>query len=170
MVRILVVCIVAVLGSSCTQASHGQLGDREYRFVSHDGRREINITPTRFSFANTGDTEGATKDGIGGGAADCSNKNFRCIALQSLVLAVPRASPPPRQWSAGGSTFRVVAELDRKSGKAWLVAAEQKGDTYAHFSFSERGIETLSLQDEGLPREVAVTYFLRSPIGPLAQQ
>lgn len=159
-------CVIVLCG--CSEEPEELLKSDAYELVSHDGSRALVIRNGRFSFEQVFGDGALTAGGAGGVIKNCSDREYECISMESMVFGVPRGSPPPKSWNIDDSRFRVIATLDRGADTAWIVSVRRRGDTYAHFSYSKRGIETLSLQDEGSPRNMAVTYFLRTPLGPLA--
>ena len=91
--------------------------------------------------------------------------------MAGYILAVPRSSSNLDTWSAGGGDFSVVGRAGSYASPVWLVKVSVKNDAYMHFSYSaQRGVESISLQREGVNADMAKTFFLVGDRGLLAGQ
>lgn len=136
--------------------------DGNYNLVSFDGKRTISIDTKQkvFRFGPTQPVTSESKDKFGGSLKNCSGNGINCVALESIVLAVPCTAKLAAKWNAEGAEFSVVGHYWNGQRTIDLIQATKADDMYVSFSYSyERGVESVSLRESDQEAWIATTYF-----------
>lgn len=159
---------LCVLVAACAEPARTD-STTKIRYIRQDGQQVFRIDlandSIRFTDANN---EGGD---LGGLVRNCGNDTVECLNLAGYLVAVPKAQPSSDTWFAGGAEFSVVGRADRAASPVWLVKVTVQGDPYMYFSYSaQRGVESISLQSEGVGPDLAKTYLLAGERGLLAKE
>jgi hypothetical protein len=139
------------------------------KYIRQDGNQIIRIDLADGSFQFTDPARG--RSDLGGIVKDCSYIRIKCLSLSGYLFAIPKLETAPNSWSASGAKFSIVGRVDRGKLPVYLVKVSAKGDAYMFFSYSSiRGVESISLQREGVGADMAKTFFLVGDRGLLAEK
>jgi hypothetical protein len=161
-VKIGAALLAASVISGCASAEPSSVN-----YIRQDGQQIIRVDRAESSIKFTG--IGSAKSDFGGVIKECNVADIRCLNLSGYFLSAPQSGSVLNAWSAGGADFAVVGRADRGTEAVWLIQVSVKGDKYMFYTFSkERGVESISLQQEGVTPDLAKTYFLVGEQGLLA--
>ncbi len=137
-------------------------------YIRQDGQQFIRIDPAEETVKFIG--KDSQESDFGGLIKQCNAAGFRCLNLSGYFLSTPHGGSASDSWSVGGANFTVVGHADRGNDEVWLIQVSVKGDSYMSYTFSEkRGVESISLQQEGATPDLAKTYFLVGNYGLLTE-
>ncbi len=135
----LLVCTLFLMSSHTSYA-------KDYKFFGVNGDQGllISLDSGRFYFTDSDLTAGNNEE-FGAGITNCTSATMKCIALTTVVIAVPNAIILPPSWAAFGSNLRVVSKLSRGS-EVISVVESTDGERTTYFTYSSKyGVETISL-------------------------